>query len=143
MYPTALFFRKYLLVGSCLLFVTPIFAQVDTTEILARLCQGYLAEERQTIADTSYTPDAAGEIFSPLMAEYVRKRFLYQYVIGRSMIMHPDRKAIPFFEKKQMGCRLTFPGATDVFADIAPTERGLRVAGINGEIIGESQIRDI
>lgn len=141
MYSFLRVYRPYVLVGLILLFVGPAYTQVDTAAVLKRLCESYLTEEKQIIADTAYVPDQQGEIFTPEMADYLRKRFLYRHILEQPTMLHPKREAIVVWEAERMGCRLTFPGSADAFADIIQTNKGFRIAGINGEIIGESQLR--
>jgi hypothetical protein len=129
------------ILGLLVLLSLPASAQTDSLATFDRICTQYLVEENRMIADTSYLPDAAGKVLSPRMAEYLRKRFLYNYTLGRPTVIHPERKAVPLITDSLVACQLTFPGTADVLLNLEETEAGWRIVGVNGEIIDEAQIR--
>lgn len=133
--------RKTLLI-SCLFSLIPgSFSQVDTLALVNQLCQQYLEEEKQVLADTLYLPDPEHEVFTAYMADFVRKRFLYYSLLSKPVEIKPERTATPLVTDSLKGCRLQDAGAPDVFLEVTVTEKGLRIAGTQGEIIGKTDIQ--
>jgi len=116
--------------------------QVDYLEDFGQVCEKYLLEEQKLLADSSYIPDHKGEIFTPWMAQYVQKQFLYYSILELPVQVTASRRSILEISEAGPQCRLSDQDAEDVFLSLSKTAIGWRIAGFNGEDIQAAQLQE-